>query len=173
MEEQMHTQENQLMSITDQAVDVALPTNTPCVQITIGGKRTVALLDLGSTSTFIDQQFAIKANCPLMQASARAVQIAGGGSLVSSSFVPECEFLIGTHKFTHPFRVLSLPGHDVLLGCYWMKQFSPVSFHFQKQEFHLSAADGSAIILPTCSPSLDSVPIDSVQLYKLLDKGAT
>jgi hypothetical protein len=72
-EQQQHVEaqfqdSNQLMSITGQAVDDPTPTNTPCVLITIGGKHTVALLDSGSTSTFIDQSFALKANCPLLPA---------------------------------------------------------------------------------------------------------
>jgi hypothetical protein len=66
MEEAMQHQDTQLMSITGQALDATLPTNTPCVLISIGGKRTVALLDSGSTSTFMDQSFAIKANCQLL-----------------------------------------------------------------------------------------------------------
>jgi hypothetical protein len=88
-----HFQEtNQLMSITGQVVDDPTPTNTPCVFITIGGKRTVALLDSGSTSTFIDQSFALKANCPLLPATHTQVQVAGGGTLSSHSVVPDCSF---------------------------------------------------------------------------------
>jgi hypothetical protein len=54
-----------------------------------------------------------------------------------------------------------------------MKQFSPVSFHFQKQEFHLTATDGSTLVLPTCPPSTESVEVEASQLCKLLDKGAS
>jgi hypothetical protein len=121
----------------------------------------------------MDQSFAIKANCQLTPAPVTTVQVAGGGTLHSEAFIPECAFTIGTHKFSHNFRVLSLPGHDIVLGCDWMKQFSPVSFHFLKQEFHLTASDGTAIILPTCSPSDDSISIEAPQLCKLLEKGAT
>jgi hypothetical protein len=133
MEEQTLQQEPHLMSITEQALETHPATSTPTVCITIGGKRTVALLDSGSTSTFIDQSFAIRANCPLQSAVWQEVQVAGGGTLASDSFIPECPFSIGHHKFVHSFRVLNLPGHDVVLGCDWMKQFSHVSFHFQKQ----------------------------------------
>jgi hypothetical protein len=37
----------------------------------------------------------------------------------------------------------------------------------------MAAPDGTTIVLPTCPPSSDSIPIDAVQLCKLLDKGAT
>jgi hypothetical protein len=169
-----HFQEtNQLMSITGQAVDDLTPTNTPCVFITIGGKRTVDLLDSGSTSTFIDQSFALKANCPLLPTTHTQVQVAGGGTLSSHSVVPDCSFSIGKHQFSHHFRALSLPGHDVVLGCDWMSQYSPVAFHFKQQEFHMQATDGTAIILPTCSPTETAVDIEPEQLCKLLDKGAT
>jgi hypothetical protein len=141
--------------------------------ITIGGKRTVALLDSGSTSTFIDQAFAIKANCHLCPATPQAVHVAGGGTLSSNSVVPDCSFTIGKHQFTHQFSALTLPGHDVVLGCDWMSQYSPVAFHFKEQEFHMQAPDGSAIILPTCSPSDTAVDIEAAKLCKLLDKGAS
>jgi hypothetical protein len=172
MEEQFR-QHTQLMSITSQALDATVPTATPCVFITIGGKRTVALLDSGSTSTFINQAFAIKSNCTLLSAPWQEVQVAGGGKLSSDSFVPDCSFTIGSHTFAHTFRALNLPGHDVVLGCDWMKQYSPVSFHFQKQEFHLTSPSGSLLILPTCPPADDTQPIEAEQLCKLLDKGAS
>jgi hypothetical protein len=99
-EQQQHVEakfqdSNQLMSITGQAVDDPTPTNTPCVLITIGGKHTVALLDSGSTLTFIDQSFALKANCPLLPALHTQVQVDGGGTLSSHSIVPNCSFSIG------------------------------------------------------------------------------
>jgi hypothetical protein len=67
MENLEHSPEH-LMAISCQALDTSLPTSTPCVLISVGGKRTVALLDSGSTSTFIDLKFAIKANCTLLPA---------------------------------------------------------------------------------------------------------
>jgi hypothetical protein len=172
MEDQFQHQAPQLMSITSQALNVTVPTTTPCVFVTIGGKRTVALLDSGST-TFIDQAFAIKANCPLRSTPSKEFQVAGGGTLFSDSYVPDCPFTIGPHKFSHKFRDLNLPGHDVVLGCDWMQLYSPVSFHFQTQESHMTGVTGEPIILPTYSPSDDTTAIDSAQLCKLLDKGAS
>jgi hypothetical protein len=171
-EEHFHNS-GQLMSISGQAIDSTTPPTTPCVLITIGGKRTVALLDSGSTSTFIDQAFAIKANCHLCSATPQEVHVAGGGTLSSNSIVPDFSFTIGKHQFTHQFSALTLPGHDVVLGCDWMSQYSPVAFHFKEQEFHMQAPDGSAIILPTCSPSDTAVDIEAAKLCKLLDKGAS
>jgi hypothetical protein len=103
----------------------------------------------------------LKANCNLSTASARDVQVAGGGVLTSSSEVQDCTFAVGKHKFTHSFRALHLSGYDIVLGCDWMGQFSPVSFHFAKQEFHMTATDQSVIVLPICPPSDEVIDINS------------
>jgi hypothetical protein len=110
----------QLMSITGQAVDDPTPTNTPCVFITIGGKRMVALLDSGSTSTFIDQSFALKANCPLLPAPHTQVQVAGEGTLSSHSVVPACSFLLVNISFPITFvhfHYLATTWYWAMTGC--------------------------------------------------------
>jgi hypothetical protein len=151
----------QLMSISS-TVAAGIPITTlPCVVVSVNGKRTIALLDSGSTATFIDQRFTLKANCNLSTASARDVQVAGGGVLTSSSEVQDYTFAVGKHKFTHSFRALHLSGYDMVLGCDWMGQFSPISFHFDKQEFHMTSADQSVMVLPICPPSDEVIDINS------------
>jgi hypothetical protein len=92
----------QLMSISSTAAAGIPITALPCVVVSVNGKRTIALLDSGSMATFIDQQFALKANCNLSTASARDVQVAGGGVLTSSSEVQDCTFAVGLTSYSYP-----------------------------------------------------------------------
>lgn len=125
----------QAMFISTHALGHQLAVPTPTVIICINGKRAVALLDSGSTSSFINQDFAIKANCQLLPVKQRTIAVAAGGRLLSAAVVPNCEFQLAKLKLHHNFRVLTLPSHDVILGYDWMTVVSPVSFNIPKHTF--------------------------------------
>ena len=55
-------------------------------------KRAVALIDSGSTTSFINQDFAVKANCNMLPVKPRSISVAGGGLLISIAVIPKCEF---------------------------------------------------------------------------------
>lgn len=61
-------EQEQCMHISAQAIGGLPLVTLPTVKIYIGGQVTMALLDSGSNSTYIDHKFALKANCPLMPA---------------------------------------------------------------------------------------------------------
>jgi hypothetical protein len=48
-----------------------------------GGRQAVALVDSGSSNTFIDYDFAVKLNLPMRNTEARKVVVAGGGTLTT------------------------------------------------------------------------------------------
>lgn len=108
---------DQCMKISTQALGNMTCSNIPTVIVTVGNKRAVALIDSGSNTSFMDMNFAIKANCSLTPAEARDITVAGGGKLTSTAMIPQCEFSIAQQKFSAPFRVLHLPDHEVILGC--------------------------------------------------------
>ncbi|KAL6629795.1 hypothetical protein ACP70R_029560 [Stipagrostis hirtigluma subsp. patula] len=78
-----------LMQISKQAVQGTRSISTFCLLVTLNGKRGVALVDSGSTHTFLDVTFASKAGCLIEDAPLQSVVIAGGGELFSGgSHVP-------------------------------------------------------------------------------------
>ena len=54
------------MFITAHALGQQIAIPTPTVVVHINGKRATALLDSGSSASFISQEFAVKANCHLL-----------------------------------------------------------------------------------------------------------
>jgi hypothetical protein len=58
-------QQQQSMHISVQALSGKSSGDTIAVVINIGGKRGLALIDTGSTNTFIDMNFALKTNCEI------------------------------------------------------------------------------------------------------------
>ena len=84
------THQTQLMNISLQALGAQHSTTTPTVLISIKGKKAIALIDSGSSNSFMDLSFAVKCGCTLVQDEAREVKVAGGGILISDSIAPDC-----------------------------------------------------------------------------------
>lgn len=85
--------------------------------VSIRGKRGVALLDNGSTHTFIDLEFAIKTGCKIVSNSLQNVIVAGGGTILAGSHIPLVEYCIKGEIFCNEFKIISLAGYDIILGC--------------------------------------------------------
>ena len=64
----------------------------------------------------------------MCKATSRKVSVAGGGTLVIDSVIPQCPFSINKVKFDSDFRILDLKGYDVVLGVSWLKQYNPTTF---------------------------------------------
>lgn len=58
-----------LMQISIQAVQGVTKVTTYTLLVSMGGKKVVALLDSGSSHTFMDLRFAINASCKIMNNS--------------------------------------------------------------------------------------------------------
>jgi hypothetical protein len=78
----------------------------------------------------MDLKFALQTNCEIIQDVTQAVKVAGGGTLWSSSHIPATTFTIDNEKYENAFRILELPGYDIVLGCDWQAKHSPVSFDY-------------------------------------------
>uniref|UniRef100_A0A453T4P9 Retrotransposon gag domain-containing protein n=1 Tax=Aegilops tauschii subsp. strangulata TaxID=200361 RepID=A0A453T4P9_AEGTS len=124
IEEQPQTEEH-CMTISAQAMQ-SDNVNTISILVQIGGKQGIALVDSGSNSTFISLKFALTTSCTILKDTTRAVTVAGGGTLWSGSYIPSTTFTAGHTKFQQQFRVLDLPGHDMVLGSDWMDKHNPV-----------------------------------------------
>lgn len=73
----------ELMYVSLNAVHDTTRPDTFSVIIQINGNKAVELIDSGSTSTFMDMDFAVKIQCPLMTSKIKRAVVAGGGELKS------------------------------------------------------------------------------------------
>ncbi|XP_044318611.1 uncharacterized protein [Triticum aestivum] len=172
-EEQQETTDEgeQAMFISAHAIGHQLAVPAPTAIIYINGKRVVALPDSGSTSSFINQDFAVKANCQLLPVKGRTIAVAGGGKLLSTAVVPNYEFQMAKLKLTHNFRVLSLPSHDVILGYDWMSAVSPVSFNIPEKQFSFTKDGKQTVTTAVFNNSNNIKEVPAEEMNKLLDKG--
>lgn len=161
----------QAMFISAFAMGHQMTVPTPTVVIHINGKRAVALLDSGSTSSFLNQDFAINANCQLLPVKPRTISVAGGGTLISDAVSPNCEFQLGKLKLQHNFRIISLPSHDAILGYDWFIAVSPVSFDIPKQQFSFTVQEQQTVTTAMFTNATNVKEVKSEKMNKLLDKG--
>jgi hypothetical protein len=169
--EEQATEEENCMQISLQAMS-AVPVNTISIILHIGGKQAVALIDTGSTSTFMNLQFALKTSCKILQDDMRAVKVAGGGKLWSGGYIDNTPFTINRESYKYSFRVLDLPGQDVVLGSDWLAQYSPVGFDYNSRAL-LLVKDGKQIAIPACDTLDTATEIQAHELDKIISKGAT
>jgi hypothetical protein len=77
-EEPMTDQQPQLLMISAHAVKGTSSTSTFSLLVNIGGQKGDALVDSGSTDSFIDYTFASKTNCSILSTTSMKVKVARG-----------------------------------------------------------------------------------------------
>lgn len=137
------------MRISAQAMDPD-SVNTISILIQVGGKQAVALVDSGSNSTFMNLSFALKTSCTILKDKSRSVAVAGGGKLWSGAYIPDTYFTAAKHKFLQTFRILEIPGHDVVLGCDWLAKHSPTSFDHIQRSITVYKDRKLPVTIPAC-----------------------
>jgi hypothetical protein len=85
--------------------------------VLIGGMKGVALVDSGSTHTFMDHSFAVNTACIISSTPSQSVTVAGGGKLNSAGIIPSAEYSIQDESFVGDFNLLQLQGYDIIFGC--------------------------------------------------------
>jgi hypothetical protein len=167
------TSEAKLMHISVQALGGPANEDSPYVQVSIGGKQTIALIDSGSNASFVDLSFATTLNCKLVQSTTQNIKVAGGGQLLSNSVITDCHFSIAKHQFIEDFNVLHLPNNSVILGSDWLKKHSPVAFDFHRKVFTLHKFGRYPVTFPTCSAQQQVIQILAGKMEKLMTKNCS
>lgn len=160
---------NELMHLSAHATEGTAGVATFSLLLLIGGYQAVALVDSGSSHTFMDQKFALKSNCHLQPGPIKKFSIAGGGHLISQETVPSMPYTIQGHKFSSSFHVLPLETYDVILGIDWMYHFSPVTLDLP---FRLLAVcrNGNKITLSDHTQPQQTFLLESEAMQKLMTK---
>lgn len=96
----------------------------------MGDKGGIALVDSGSSHTFVHMNFIVKTSCPTVNNPLETVVVAGGSTLQTGSHTVDTPYTIQGRKFSNSFRVLPLKGFDIILGCDWLEKHSPITMDF-------------------------------------------
>jgi hypothetical protein len=88
--------------------------------------KLIALIDSGSSATFIDPSVTVKGNLPVQ--NLELVE-------VTQAVTSGCQYSNQGHKCTTDFTVLDLEGYDLILGCDRIFEFNPVGINLKTREF--------------------------------------
>ncbi|KAJ4815745.1 polyprotein [Rhynchospora pubera] len=92
----------------------------------VGTKSVCALVDIGSTHSFVNpdvlnsQHFQISRNTPM------AVMVANGNKMITELECKAMIFSIQGHDFKKDMRVLDVKGYDLILGLDWLSEMGPM-----------------------------------------------
>lgn len=161
------------MQVSSQAIQGYSRVATYTVEVKIGGKRGIALLDSGSTHTLMDLRFASKTTCKIMHNNLMKVSVAGGGYILIGSHVPEVKYSINGHVFCNSFKILKLKNYDMVLGCDWMYQHSPINIDLKTRRLTIMKEGKIAMVLDDQPVSESAKLLNSKELDKILGKGIT
>jgi hypothetical protein len=92
--EEVNQEQPQLLQLSANAAQGTSSATTFSVTLCLGGKRGLALIDSGSTDSFLDYTFASKAKCSVMQTKSQKVKIAGGGYLDTDAITVDTTYFI-------------------------------------------------------------------------------
>ncbi|KAJ3687882.1 hypothetical protein LUZ61_017046 [Rhynchospora tenuis] len=92
----------------------------------IGNVPVCALLDSGSTHSFVNPNVFQEVECNLIQTAPMVVTVANGARMVTDLQCEALQFSIQGHTFEKDVRVLDVTGYDMILGLDWLTSLGPM-----------------------------------------------
>jgi Retroviral aspartyl protease len=86
----------------------------------------IAMVDSGSTHSFINPSIVHTLSIPTISYSPLTVITASGAQLSSSTICANLNFSLQDHLFYGTFQVLQVAGIDFILGMDWLHNYSPI-----------------------------------------------
>uniref|UniRef100_A0A0A8XUB0 Uncharacterized protein n=1 Tax=Arundo donax TaxID=35708 RepID=A0A0A8XUB0_ARUDO len=159
-----------LMQILLAAINGTIGPMTFSHIVKIGHKQVVALVDSGSTNTFMDYEFALKNNLKLAYQTARKVEVVGGGELVTDAIISGMHYSVGNTNFNNSFKLLKLKSYDIILGGDWIYEHSPIGLDLQKRLLTVTK-NGNMLVFPDHTAPGRKCMISAKKLEERLRKG--
>jgi predicted aspartyl protease len=115
------------------------------VSVQIGDTIATALIDSGSTATFMTPELANTIKCDLIPTRKVKVLVANGGELSSEFCTPNCKYSVQGHELLFSFRILPLTCYDIILGSDWIKHHSPDVLDYKQMFVKIKKLEGKNI----------------------------
>ena len=96
------------------------------LQVTVGGVHLRALVDTGSTHTFIHSTLAQRLGLTVTPRAGLNVMVANGDRVCSPGVCLATPVTIGGEAFSIDCFALDLGGFDLVLGVQWLRMLGPI-----------------------------------------------
>jgi Retroviral aspartyl protease len=114
----------------------------------IGQLAVMAMIDSGSTHSFINPTIVQILDLPTTSATLTVITVSGI-KLTSSLLCSQLQFTLQNHNFIVDLRVLQVTDHDIILGMDWLNFYSPISYDGYKGEFTIRS-NGKLLCFTPC-----------------------
>jgi hypothetical protein len=104
--------------------------NTMKLHVAVQGLTLVALVDTGSTHTFIQEAVASRLGIQVDPRPGLSVKVANGDRVTSSGVYPKLRLTIDDEAFDVTCFGLPLVGFDIVLGVQWLRSLGPILWNF-------------------------------------------
>jgi hypothetical protein len=100
------------------------------LQVTVGDASLLALLDGGSTHSFIGEEAARRAGLPIQSSLRMTAIVANDECVACPGVIRDAAFTINGSTFHTDLFVMPLAGFDVVLGTRWLGTLGPIVWDF-------------------------------------------
>jgi len=126
------TDEETDVTISMHAVTGIRTSSTLQLRATIRGATMVALIDSGSTHSFISDAAALRVGLVPTPQPGLSVGVSNGDRVATSSVCHGVPMAIEDEQFAADLYVLPLVGYDLILGCEWLRALGPIVWDLSK-----------------------------------------
>ena len=102
------------------------------LRVAIRGATMVALIDSGSTHSFISDAMALRVGLVPAPRSGLSVCVANDDRVPTSGVCRGVSTTVDDEQFLTDLYVLPLEGYDLILGCDWLRSLGPVVWDLSK-----------------------------------------
>jgi hypothetical protein len=136
-----------------------------------GNQKLVALVDSGSTASFMDPTIIEKSSVKVVNHDPLKVIVANGNVLWTHAMTNTYQYTIQGQNFSSAIRVLELQGYDIILGCDWIYDYNRVGLNLKTREFIIEK-EGNQVKLLDETLLNKNFLVTHKKMKKLLRKGA-
>ncbi|KAJ4821432.1 polyprotein [Rhynchospora pubera] len=98
----------------------------------VGPTPIFALVDSGSTHSFVNPDILTSTNFMISQTAPMSVVVANGSKMLTDAECRGLKFSIQGNEFTKDVRLLDIKGYDLILGLDWLTERGPMMVDWKK-----------------------------------------
>lgn len=104
----------------------------------VGSKPVLALIDSGSTHSFIHPEVLEGIECNLLQTHPMVVTVSNGERMQTATKASALPFAIQGHTFQAYLMLLNVTGYDIIIGLDWLIQLGPMKVDWGRRSIELN-----------------------------------
>ncbi|KAJ3698219.1 hypothetical protein LUZ61_001924 [Rhynchospora tenuis] len=132
----------------------------------IGHIPICALLDSGSTHSFINPDIIKELQLPIKHTNPMVVMVANGGKMVTDTRCDALSFSLQGQPFEKDVRLLAVQGYDMVLGLDWLMGLGPMQIDWSKGKLEFKKGGKPITLQKDITPELKEVLNQYAELFE-------